>query len=359
MNISEEKYMNLYHNIQRLKKAECHVHIDGALDAEDVLSIIHKKNLRLNLPYNEGLIDSSEKIKQLWRGWGYYKFLDQFGLVTGLMQSPEDLKTIAKNHVTYIASQNIIYLETRFAPQYHLKKGLSLNQVMGYVLEGLQEGAEKTGITTNLIISIGRETDIEKSKKVVKAALTYQDRGVVGIDLACEENNNPPEKHYDAFKMTFDSNLKRTLHSGEMCETFEENLKNIETSIDLMRADGISHAINLRNSEYHIQKMIEKGIRLESNPISNKTLKIINDVHDLRLDYLLNKRIPVTVNSDDPSMWSNGSLTDNLYEVTKLYGLDFLKKVLGNQIKYAFGLNDKEKKYLLSETENQGLFKDV
>lgn len=365
---------NLFKKIKNMEKAECHVHWDGAMDAETVLTLWDAKNQALYFPEKdcngntlsyknekERIIDTPDKLRKLWAGWGHYTIPDQFGAVTGLMQTKDDIKTMAKEHVKHLASQNILYFETRFAPQYHTFEGLSLDRVIGYSLEGFHEGSEETGTDVKLIVCIGREAEVEYTKKVVKEALRFQEEGVVAIDLACWEPPFPPELHYEAFKLTFDSSLKRTVHAGEMCST-EENLKNIYTAITKLKADGLGHAIPLYKGQYGkahdlIGMVKEKGIRIESNPISNMALGFIKDVEDLHLDELVKNDVLITINSDDPSMWSNGSLSQNLYAVTELYGLDFLKTVMGNQIRGAFGLSKEEKTKLIKKIESQDIFK--
>ena len=329
-----------------------HIHWDGSIPAEALFRLAQKRGKVMLLPETnrEGqkinyqpqtkrIINSAEKLREFQMRLREYSIIDVFAMPIGFMQTKEDLNATAVAHCHYLKKQNILYAESRFAPQYHLQNGLSLEQVIGYALEGFDKGKEETGVIVRSIICIGREVDGEYSKEIVRAALKFQGK-VVGIDLACEENGNPPEKHYAAFRMTFGSSLKRTVHAGEMCSK-EENYRNIQTSLDLLRADGLGHALQLHERDDLVEKVVERKVRIESNPISNYNF-FIDNIEDLHLDELVKKGVLVTINPDDPAMWQNGDLAHNLYIVGKLYGDWFVDAVLKNAVKCAWGLSKKE-----------------
>jgi adenosine deaminase len=56
------------------------------------------------------------------------------------------------------------------------------------------------------------------------------------------------------------------------------------------------------------------------NPISNLVLQKIGDLKELAIDRLLSENIQVSINSDDPSLWPKGSLSNVYASVCKAYG---------------------------------------
>ena len=333
--------------LKKLKKEKVnilHIHWDGAIPPETIYKLSKRKGIELLLPEydiqnkfihyatkEDQKLDSVKKIMSFQRALRKYKMVDVFNLAINLMQEKSDLIELAVEHCRYLKSQNIEYAEVRFAPQYHTKKGLSIDKVIGYSLEGFEKGMEETGIKVKLILTIGREIDSEQSVKLVKEFLKYKDNEKIrGIDLAGEEMENPPEKHYEAFKLTFDTSFRRTVHAGEMCGE-KENLKNIYTALTLLRANGIGHAIPLYKRYYKnhdlIELFIENNVRLESNPISNYNF-FIENIEDLHLDQLVDAGVLVTINPDDPAMWEFGDEIYNLYFLAELYGYEFVKKVI-------------------------------
>ncbi|HLD72598.1 MAG TPA: hypothetical protein VJA23_03355 [Candidatus Nanoarchaeia archaeon] len=357
--------LEYFEELKARKTFPLHMHWDGSVPVGSLFSFTERRGKMIFLPDNDingerirydsftqRLISTPEKLREFQYGLlTFYKMGDVFGIPISFMQTKEDLEEMAKALCRYLKTQNSPYAEVRFAPQYHLKKGLSLDQVIGYSLDGFREGEEQTGVKTKLIICIARDEAPEIGEAVVRAALQFAERGVVGIDLACYEPGNPPEKHLPAFQLTFDSPLKRTVHAGEMGAE-EENLRNTYVALTELRADGISHSRHLYQRYYQdkdlIEMMIQRGVRLESNPLSNYQF-FIQNLEELHLDELVDAGLMITVNPDDPAMWKNGDLVDSLYFLGKLYGDGFVKKVTANSIRASWGLSEEEKKGYLTE----------
>ena len=340
--ISDPEYLEI---LKKQKINLFHIHWDGAIPPKAIYDLSKKKGLDLELPEfdinnepiqysfeSEKKLDSVKRIMDFQRALRKYKMVDVFNLAINLMQTKENLIELAVEHCRYLKDQNVEYAEVRFAPQYHTKEDLTIEQVIGYSIEGFEKGTEETGVKIKLILTIGREIDSEDSVKLVKEFLKFKnDKRIWGIDLAGEEIGNPPEKHFDAFKLTFDTPFKRTVHAGEMCGDEILNLKNIYTALTLLKANAIGHAIPLYKRYYKnhdlIQLFLENNVRLESNPISNYTF-FIDNIEDLHLDEVLDAGVLITINPDDPAMWDFGDEAYNLYFLGKLYGDNFINKII-------------------------------
>jgi adenosine deaminase len=187
------------------------------------------------------------------------------------------------------------------------------------MLEGLRAGSEENQVKVNLIVAIGRETNPRFACAIVAVAAKFRNSGVVGVDIGGPEKGNPPEKFQDAFKLASESQLHRTVHAGEGAGSVAQNLRNINASIVKLGAERVGHAIDLASSESLIGLVIRSGVTVEMNPISNCILNKIGNLRDLRIGYLLDRGVRVTVNSDDPALWANGKLSQVLAAVCKSY----------------------------------------
>ena len=65
--------------------------------------------------------------------------------------------------------------------------GLSMDDVVKAVLEGLEQGRKETGVQFGLILCAMRNQSPNISLEIAKLAVAYRDRGVVGFDLAGDE----------------------------------------------------------------------------------------------------------------------------------------------------------------------------
>jgi adenosine deaminase len=261
------------------------------------------------------------------------------------MQTQEVLRDVGVAYAKELRSQNVIYAEGRFAPQYHLREGLSIDEAIQSIQEGLAEGCERFNVKINLIIAIGRESDSATAESIARAAT--RNRVVVGLDLAGPEAGNPPERFEKPFAIAMAAGLKKTVHAGEGAGSTQQNLANIRTAMVRLGAERIGHAIDLAKDEELVELARKKHVTIEMNPQSNKVLAKIRSFNDLRIDGLLARGVNVTVNSDDPALWPHGWIGEVLYGVCRSYrfGLNEVDRFTSNAIEGAF-LEEKEKQHL-------------
>ncbi len=326
--------------IHSFPKVELHRHLDGAIKPELVFELAKKDGVVLAQKDARALRDTLH----IRPGMSVDEIMAQFSLVISLMQTAENIERVCYTQVLDLEQENIVYAELRFAPQYHMQKGLALEDVIAASLAGFSRGETETGVMVRVIVCIARECDLEISKNVVRAARTFQRRGVVGIDLACNEAAYPPERHAGAYALTFSSKLSRTVHAGEFGR---QRRKNIKTAIFDLEAHRLGHAIGLgRDREL---RMICRGatIGVESCPISNLICGNIRDLRELGLRTLLREGILLSVNSDDPELFHT-SLSETLFETAKAYGwgMEEIHLLMKNAVRSAF-LPEREKYQLM------------
>jgi adenosine deaminase len=337
--------------IRSLPKCDLHSHIDGSVPLGELFRIA-KRHRRTITTQNGTEIDSVSAFVRHVVGSGYDTMLDniveRFHPITNLMQTQEVLRDVGRSYAAGLKRDNVAYAEGRFAPQYHTEEGLSLEEAIESMAEGLAEGCERYGVKIKLIVAIGRESKPASGLKVAKAAAASP--SVVALDLGGPELGNPPEKFRESFKVAADGGLKVTVHAGEGAGSVEQNLKNIRTAISGIGAQRVGHAIDLAKDDSLVRMAVERPVTIEMNPVSNLVLGNIRSVTDLAIDRLLKNEVPVTVNSDDPALWPKGSVSDVLIAVCRAYGfgLDVLDKLAFNSIRGAF-TEESEKAALLEE----------
>jgi len=325
--------------IQELAKVDLHSHIDGSVPIRELFRISRLRERKLLTPNGNELTTASGLAGHI-KGTGYDSMLDdivnRFFPITNLMQTQEVLRDVGVAYAKEMRNQNVIYAEGRFAPQYHLQEGLTVDEVIQSLQEGLAEGSERFGVKINLIVAIGRESDAKTAEEIARAAT--RNRVVVALDLGGPEVGNPPEKFAKPFAIATSAGLKKTVHAGEGAGSTEQNLANIRTAMTKLGADRVGHAIDLSKDRELSELAASKGVTIEMNPQSNKVLNKIRSFNDLRIDELLAGGVRVTVNSDDPALWPHGGISEVLYGVCRSYhfGLDTVDRLVSNAIDGAF-----------------------
>lgn len=276
-----------------------HDHIDGS---KAVLDCLEQLTLIAGLAPGEL---TPEILKARFKNV-HKDIVGAFKNVNDLLQTAEALKLLGLSYVLRRADEGYTYVHAKFAPQYHVFGGLTMKEATEAMLSGIRVGEEITNNTKVFPqLCIGREASVDTGKEIAKIVLDYD--GDVGLDMACDEAAHAPEKHFEAYKMTFGTKVHRDCHAGErvkkgQTKTYWSRLsENIETAIDLLQCHQIGHAISLGfpGNEDLVQKVIDKGITIAGCPLSNLATGAVPYISMLQIDDLLAKGVRYTLNSDD------------------------------------------------------------
>ena len=310
-----------------MKKVELHLHLDGSLRPSTISEL-----LNINLEEAIKLSTVTQKEKSL------KEYLNKFDIPLKIMQTKENLIRISKELAEDLLKDNVIYAEIRFAPNKHLKQGLSLDEVVISILKGLS----KVPIKTNLILCMMREDSYKKNLEIINLAKKYLNCGVVGIDLAGNEAAYPVNDYKKLFEIAKKEKIPFTIHAGEGSDA-----TSVKNAI-ILGAKRIGHGIRAIEDESVLDLIKEKDITLEVCPKSNLDTNMYNKLEDHPIKKLFDKKIKITLNTDNRTV-SNITLDETYKELKNTFKFsdeDFLI-MNKNAIESAF-INDKEKQELLN-----------
>ena len=171
------------------------------------------------------------------------RYLEPFAHTVGVMQTPEALHRVAFECVEDLAADSVVYAEIRFAPELHIDRGLSLDEVVDAVLAGFADGekaaaAAGSTITVRCLVTAMRHA--ARSLEIAELAIRFRDKGVVGFDIAGAEAGYPPTRHLDAFEYMRNNNARFTIHAGEAF-----GLPSIHEAIAFCGADRLGHGVRI------------------------------------------------------------------------------------------------------------------
>ena len=296
-----------------IKKIELHLHLDGSIREETANEILGKK---CNLKAKDKCEDLNE-------------YLEKFEIPSIILQTKENLESVAYELALDLKKDNVIYAEIRFAPLKHLNGGLSLDEVITSVLNGLS----KVDIETNLILCMMRNDSFNDNKKVIDLAHKYG----FAIDLAGAEAIYKTKDFKELFKYAKSINVPFTIHAGEA-----DGYESIKAAIDF-GASRLGHGIKIIDSPDLINEAKEKGITLEVCPTSNVQTNAVNILKDHPIKKLYDMNVNVCINTDNRTV-SNITLEDEYNKLKETFNFtneDFLKMNL-MAIEASFA-QDKEK----------------
>ncbi len=241
----------------------------------------------------------------------------KFSNTTGVMQRWDILSLVAQNYVHVRALQGFKYCEATIAPQYFTFGGLTVQETVEALINGIIVGEQKfPNVEVNLLFTVGREVSSEEAVKLVEVADRCDRNYVVGIGLVCDEAAHPPEKHKAMFRRAKELGFKTTCHAGEWvhhpakgkADWFRDRyqlLKNIQIAIFGLKVARLGHAIPLAYAGDLMKAVRDRNIAIEGCPGSNLSSGLIPNTKYLKIRELLAEGINYSLNPDDDLFMPN------------------------------------------------------
>jgi adenosine deaminase len=330
--------------IRRAPKALLHDHLDGGLRPATVIDIAGQTGYG-DLPATE--VDELTKwFHTASHSGSLERYLEPFSHTVAVMQTPEALHRVAFECVEDLSVDSVVYAEVRFAPELHINRGLSFDDVTDAVLAGFADGekaaaAEGRPIAVRCLVTAMRHAAL--SREIAELAIRFRDKGVVGFDIAGAEAGYPPTRHLDAFEYMRESNARFTIHAGEAF-----GLPSIHEAIAFCGADRLGHGVRIvddvdvaEDGTVRLGRLAsilrDKRIPLELCPSSNVQTGAVESIADHPFDLLARARFRVTVNTDNRLM-SDTSMSREMHRLSETFGYGWsdLERFTINAMKSAF-----------------------
>lgn len=356
-------------DLKSLPKVSLHDHLDGGLRPATIIELAEA--VGHTLPSTDP-VALGQWFRESADSGSLVRYLETFDHTIAVMQTKEGLARVAKEFVEDLADDGVVYGEIRWAPEQHLQKGLTLDEVVDAVQEGLDAGVdavEESGrqIQVGQLITAMRHTD--RGQEIAELAVRHRYNGAVGFDIAGAEDGFLPSRFKDAFTYLAEHNFPATVHAGEAA-----GLDSIQSALVDGRALRLGHGVRIAEDitvEFEDAEgeeadddaedtvgmvtlgevagwVRDRGIALEICPSSNlQTGAIANfgeGIENHPLDMLYQLGFNVTINTDNRLM-SGVTLTDEfeLLVETFDYDLDDLLELTLNAAESSFlPLDEKE-----------------
>ena len=326
-----------------LPKVALHDHLDGGLRAQTVLEL--SRELGLEVPGTATGDEAQPPDAQSVADWFHTAadsgslpaYLSTFERTVALMQTAPQLRRIAREFVEDMVADGVVYAETRWAPHQHTGGGLSLDEAVQAVQDGLDEGvaaAEAAGkrIVVGQLLCYLRHLD--PTDDLVEIAIARRDSGVVGLDLAGPEEGFPASWFRAQFEAARAAGVRVTIHAGEA-----DGPSSIADALDC-GAERLGHGVRLieditggdvESAELGtVAERVHRGqICLEVCPSSNLQTGIATELADHPVDRLRHLGFALALSSDNRLM-SRTSTSREMLRAAQTFGwtLEDLERIV-------------------------------
>lgn len=319
--------------IERLPKAEIHLHFEGTAQAGLILRLARK--------YGYEPIQTRADAE-----WALYfskprEFFEQFLRVSSLFREPEDFYWAARDLGGQFRSQNIRYAEITIAPRKFILSGVPYPELMDAICRGLDETWAGEGNRYRFVIDIVRDLGPEAGMETMRIVEANPGFGVAGVGLGGGENF-PPEASAQVFEYAASLGLRKTAHAGE-----GRGPASIWGAIEHLNPERIDHGTRAREDARLVDYLAERQIPLNLCPTSNVMLGVSPSIEEHPFREYLDRGIPVNLGTDDPAFFKT-TLGEEYARVVELQGvpLQRLPEIAANALRASF-LPDGEKTALL------------
>lgn len=322
--------------IKKSPKAELHLHIEGTLEPEQMFSLARRNNIQI--PFK-----NINEAKKAYDFNNLESFLKIYYEGAKVLIKEQDFFELTWNYALKCKENNIVHTEIFFDPQTHTNRGVSFDIVINGIYKALKKAEKEFGLTFKIIMCFLRHLNEEECFNVLDQALAHKDK-IFGVGLDSSEINNPPKKFERLFKKASENNFITVAHAGE-----EGPPEYIWEALNLLNVKRIDHGVQCLKDEKLVEKLSKSQIPLTVCPLSNIKLKVFNKLNDHNLKKMLDKKLMVMVNSDDPAYFG-GYLNKNLVETQVALDLSFeeIKTLLVNSFKSSF-LCEKKKFFWINK----------
>lgn len=314
--------------LRALPKTDLHCHLDGSLRLETFLELAPAAGLDVTPDPQEArrrYLPGSRVASQA-------EFLRYFDHTLAVLQDGDALRRAARELALDAAAEGCWYLEVRFCPLLHRQRGLTDDEAVAAVAEGLRAAEAEARIATGVIITGLRTISPDVSYALAELATRWQGRGVVAFDLAGAEKDYPAKDHRRAFQLTMDRNLCSTIHAGEGFGP-----ASIHQALHYCGANRIGHGTRLHEDPDLLAYVNDNRIPLEMCISSNVQMGVVPSIADHPLRRYLDLGLRVTLNTDN-RLFAGTDLARELRLAVDVFDLNLLEaeNLLLNGFKSAF-----------------------
>ena len=325
--------------IERIPKAELHIHIEGALEPELLFELARRNGLRI--PF-----ESVDEVRKAYEFVDLQSFLQLYYQGVRVLVNERDFYDLTWGYFKKAHSQNLRYSEMFFDPQAHTGRGIAFETVISGIHGAMVDAQQRLGISSKLIMCFLRDLTEQEAMVTLEQALPFKD-WIVAVGLDSAEVGHPPEKFTKVFDRAREEGFLTVAHAGE-----EGPPEYIWQALNKLKVSRIDHGVRCVEDPTLVARLAAERIPLTVCPLSNVKLRVFESMEKHNLKRLLDCGLCATINSDDPAYFG-GYLAENFFAVQKALGLDRndVYSLVRNSVQATF-LRPEEKRSFLDEVDN-------
>ena len=279
--------------IAGLPKAELHVHHVGSASPRAVAALAARYEGSTPVPADPDLL------AEYFTFTDFAHFITVYLTVVDLIRDATDVSMLTYDVARSLAGQQVRYAELTLTPYTSIVRGIPAEEFCAAVEDARRRAQAELGVTLAWCFDIPGEDGVPAADLTLDVATRIRPDGLVSFGLGGPEEGVPRDQFAPHFQKARAIGLHSVPHAGE-----STGPESIWAALAQLGAERIGHGIAAAQDPRLLQHLRDHGITLEVCPTSNVCTRSVPSLAEHPLPTLVAAGVPVTINSDDPPMFS-------------------------------------------------------
>lgn len=282
---------DMSHFIERLPKAELHLHLEGAVSPALFGQLRRKHGFD---PADAPAPDGN------WNFPDLAAFLVVYAQVCQAMRDPADFHDTTYATLERCAGSAGRYVELFFSPDAHDASVISYPEMLDGIVAGIRDAQRDFGIVTHIIPAHNRELGLQRGLAFLDTVLTHRRPEVVGIGLDYAERPYPPAAFAPMFAAAVRNGLQVTAHAGE-----DGPADYVRDAVELLGCRRIDHGYHVVDDPGLLDRCRDLDVLFTVCPTTTLHTTPWRDLAapDNAIRRMIEAGLRVTINTDDPGLF--------------------------------------------------------
>ena len=284
--------------IAGLPKAELHVHHVGSASPRIVAELAARHPAA-------GVPADVDKLAEYFTFSDFRHFIEVYLSVVDLIRDPSDVRTLTYEVAREMAAQQIRYAELTVTPYSSVHRGIAAEAFLEAIEDARLAAERELGIVLRWCFDIPGEAGLPAAAETARIATELTPDGLVSFGLGGPEVGVPRAQFTPYFDAARAIGLHSVPHAGETTGP-----DTIWDAIRLLGAERIGHGTSATQDPELLAYLAERQIPLEVCPTSNVATRAVPELARHPVTEMVAAGVLVTINSDDPPMFSTDLNTE-------------------------------------------------
>ncbi|MDG7008994.1 MAG: adenosine deaminase [Nitrososphaerota archaeon] len=292
---------------RQLPKSELHLHVEGTLEPELMLSLARRNEVKVAYA-------TPEQARAAYSFTDLQSFLDIYYAAMSTLREERDFYDLTLAYAKKAASEGVVHAEIFFDPQAHTGRGVPFDNVVEGIHRALEDARSSFGLTSSLIMCFLREMSAESAMETLDQALKHKAL-IKSVGMDSKELGNPPSKFLDVFARARAEGFIAVAHAGE-----EAPPEYVWDALESLKISRIDHGYHMFEDPDLVSKVVAERIPVTFCPLASVGVEYFRSVAEMPVRRALDLGMLACINSDDPAYFK-GYIAENLDAVIDAFSL--------------------------------------